>query len=78
VPKSESHCDMGLDERCRDKNGEIRHKRGDTLLKTLRKAWGAAFVRAVRADSRLETLRERAGGASSLSEFVKSGNRRRQ
>lgn len=34
----------GLDDRHRDKNGEISRKHGNTLVKTLRKHYGAAFA----------------------------------
>jgi len=63
-------CHVGLDHRCRDANGEIREKRGDTLVKTLRKTYGPDFAKGVRGDTRLDTLRERAGGES-LSKIVK-------
>ena len=61
---------VGLDGRSRDANGEIREKRGDTLVKTLRKTYGPDFAPGVRSDTRLQTLRERAGGES-LSKIVK-------
>ena len=60
----------GLDDRCRDLDGEIRHKRGDTLVGTLRKTYGPDFAPGVRSDTRLDTLRKRAGGES-LSKFLK-------
>lgn len=62
-------CDVGLDKRCRDLDGEIRQKRGDTLVGTLRKTYGPDFAPAVRSDMRLDTLRERTG--SSLSRLLK-------
>ena len=34
----------GLDNRHRDKNGEISRKHGNTLVGTLRKQYGAAFA----------------------------------
>jgi len=37
-------CKTGLDDRCRDLYGEIRQKRGDTLVGTLRKTYGADFA----------------------------------
>jgi hypothetical protein len=53
----------GLDGRTRDQNppkaGEIREKRGDTLVGTLRREYGDGFAPGVRADMRLDTLRER-------------------
>lgn len=68
--KNKDHCDVGLDQRCRDYDGEIRQKRGDTLIKTLRKTYGEDFAPGIRGDARLDTLRERAGGES-LSKLVK-------
>ncbi|MDA9390447.1 hypothetical protein WN73_07005 [Bradyrhizobium sp. CCBAU 45394] len=64
------HCNNGLDDRCRDQDGEIRQKRGDTLVSTLRKTYGPDFAAGVRSDMRLDTLRERMGGAS-LSKIIK-------
>jgi hypothetical protein len=63
-------CNEGLDERCRDLDGEIRQKRGDTLVGTWRKTYGPDFAPGVRSDAKLDTLRKRAGGAS-LSKLVK-------
>jgi hypothetical protein len=54
----------GLDDRHRDLDGEISHKRGDTLVGTLRKTYGPDFAPGVRRDTRLDTLRKRAGGES--------------
>lgn len=70
MAKSKEHCEVGLDERCRDNDGEIRQKRGDTLIKTLRKTYGEDFATGIRGDARLDTLRERAGGES-LSKLLK-------
>ena len=67
---SKKNCQVGLDQRCRDMNGEIREKRGDTQVKTLRKIYGDDFASGVRSDTRLDTLRNRAGGES-LSKIVK-------
>ena len=53
------HCDTGLDDRCRDNDGEIRRKRGDTLVGTLRKIYGPDFAPGVRSDARLDTLPKR-------------------
>jgi hypothetical protein len=64
------HCNNGLDDRCRDQDGEIRQKRGDTLVGTLRKTYGPDFAPGARSDMRLDTLRERMGSAS-LSQIVK-------
>ena len=54
----------GLDSRHCDLDDAIRRKRGDTLVGTLRKTYGPEFARGVRSDTRLDTLRKRAGGAS--------------
>jgi len=59
----------GLDGRQRDEDGEIREKRGDTKVETLRKEYGENFAKGYRSDTKLETLREKTG--KSLSEIVK-------
>ena len=61
---------IGLDNRTRDLDGEIRQKRGDTLVKTLRKTYGPEFAPGVRSDMKLDTLRNRMGDTS-LSELLK-------
>ena len=63
-------CSVGFDQRCRDNDGEIRQKRGDTLVRTLRKTYGEDFAQGVRGDTRLDTLRKRTGGES-LSKIVR-------
>jgi hypothetical protein len=60
---SKRNCSTGLDDRCRDLDGEIRQKRGDTLVGTLRKTYGPDFAPGARSDMRLDTLREREGGS---------------
>ena len=64
MPKKGKECQIGLDQRCRDGDGEIRQKRGDTLVKTLRKTYGPDFAPGVRSDTRLDTLRKKTGGES--------------
>jgi hypothetical protein len=65
-----NHCDHGLDERCRDADGEIRQKRSDTLVRTLRKEYGDGFADDFRSDAKLGTvLRET--GSNSLSDYLK-------
>lgn len=64
-------CSPGLDSRCRDEDGSIRRKRGDTLVSTLRAEYGDDFAPDVRGDMRLDTLLERTGAAS-LSEYLRS------
>jgi len=63
------HYPKGLDGRQRDKDGEIREKRGDTKVETLRKEYGPDFAKGYRSDTKLETVRETEG--KSLSQLVK-------
>jgi hypothetical protein len=63
-----AQCDEGLDDRCRDANGRIRQKRGDTLVGTLRGEYGEGFAPDFRSDAKLETVREHTG--KSLAELV--------
>ena len=65
-----ANCDGGVDNRCRDLDGEIRKKRGDTLVGTLRKTYGPTFAPGIRSDMRLDTLRKRTG-SESLSKLLK-------
>jgi hypothetical protein len=65
------HCKTGLDDRCRDADGEIRRKRGDTLVGTLRGDYGPNFAPGARFDMRLDTLLNRTGSAS-LSDYLKN------
>ena len=60
----------GLDGRQRDEDGQIREKRGDTLVRTLRREYGDGFAEGYRSDTKLETVREDTG--KSLSEIVKN------
>lgn len=60
----------GLDGRSRDQDGEIRHKRGDTLVGTLRETYGDSFALGYRSDTRLDTLLERERCAT-LDQYLK-------
>jgi hypothetical protein len=62
-------CKTGLDDRCRDQNGEIRHKNGATRVGTLREIYGEGFAPGARSNMKLDTLLERTG-AKSLTELV--------
>jgi uncharacterized protein (DUF4415 family) len=53
----------GLDNRHRDQSGEIRQKRGDTLVGTLRNKYRKDFAPGVRSDMRSDTLRPRKAGS---------------
>jgi hypothetical protein len=63
-------CKTGLDDRCRDQDGEIRHKNGATRVGTLRETYGEGFAPGARSDMKLDTLLEKTG-AKSLTELVK-------
>jgi hypothetical protein len=63
-------CNPGLDNRCRDLDGQIRHKNGATRVDTLRDTYGDGFATGVRGDMKLDTLLDRTG-ARSLSELLK-------
>ena len=67
---SKKHCNEGLDDRCRDQNGQIRAKNGNTLVGTLRDTYGDGFAPGVRSDMKLDTLLERTG-TQSLTELLK-------
>jgi len=60
----------GLDNRHRDENGEIRRKRDDTLVGTLRKTYGPDFLPDFRSDATLGTVLEKTG-CDSLTELLK-------
>ena len=64
----ENHCNEGLDDRCRDKDGTIREKRGDALVRTLRETYGPEFAEGFRSDAKLQTVRKFTG--KSLTELV--------
>ena len=63
-------CKTGLDDRCRDRDGEIRHKRSDTLVGTLRETYGSDFVKDYRSDAKLGTVLDREG-VDTLSDLLK-------
>lgn len=64
------HCSTGLDNRCRDGDGEIRHKRSDTLVGTLRPTYGSDFAKGYRSDAKLGTVLDHEG-AETLSDLLK-------
>jgi hypothetical protein len=66
---SKRSCHTGLDNRCQDKDGEIRHKRSDTLVRTLRETYGGNFAADFRSDAKLGTVLKRAG-ADSLRDYL--------
>lgn len=64
------NCNSGLDNRCRDEDGEIRRKRGDTLVRTLRREYGDEFAAGFRSDAKLDTVLRETDSAS-LSDYLK-------
>ncbi|MGA3051200.1 MAG: hypothetical protein ABSE00_04690 [Chitinispirillaceae bacterium] len=66
----QKHFPKGLDGRERDRDGQIREKRGDTLIGTLRQEYGKDFAKGYRSDTKLQTIREENGGKS-LRELLK-------
>ena len=55
------HFPKGLDGRQRDADGEIRKKRSDTLVRTLREEYGPGFAPGYRANTKLGTVLKREG-----------------
>ena len=51
----------GLDHRQRDNDGEIRRKRSDTLVGTLRKEYGEGFLRNYRSTTQLGSVLKKEG-----------------
>lgn len=64
------HFKMGRDHRMRDSDGEIREKRADTLVRTLRDEYGPKFAPDVRSNTKLGSLKERIG-AERLNDVLK-------
>jgi hypothetical protein len=70
---TKKYCTTGLDERCRDEDGRIRQKRGDTLVRTMRGIYGDNFAPGRRSDMRLDTLRAQEG-KTSISDLLRDRN----
>jgi len=64
----------GLDDRQRDRDGEIRHKRSDTHVETLRKTYGDNFASGYRSDTKLGTVL-RKEGVDTLDQLLKRRHR---
>jgi hypothetical protein len=64
------HFPKGLDNRMRDQDGEIRAKRSDTKVDTLRQTYGPDFAKGYRSDAKLGTVLEREG-VESLDQLLK-------
>jgi hypothetical protein len=59
-----------LDGRSRTSDGQIHQKRSDTLVRTLRKAYGEDFLSGFRSDATLGTVLRKTG-ADTLSDLLK-------
>jgi len=70
------HFPKGLDNRMRDQDGEIRKKRSDTLVGTLRLEFGQNFAEGYRSDATLGTVLKREG-VETLDQLRKQQRRRR-
>lgn len=55
----QKHYPAGLDDRQRDRHGEIRKKRSDTLAKAQQDEYGPDFAKKYRSDAQLSALLER-------------------
>jgi hypothetical protein len=64
------HFPKGLDGRQRDRDGEIRKKRSDTKVDTLRKEYGPNFAKGYRGNVQLGTVLKREG-VESLDQLLK-------
>jgi len=73
--RKNKHFPKGLDNRMRDSDGEIRKKRKDTLVKTLREEYGDNFVDGYRSDTKLETVLKKEG-FETLDQLLKNKKRK--
>lgn len=64
------HFPKGLDGRMRDQNGEIRQKRSDTEVGTLRQTYGDDFAKGYRSDAHLGTVLK-GEGVETLDQLIK-------
>jgi hypothetical protein len=55
------HFPKGLDNRMRDRDGAIRKKRSDTLVKTLRDEYGPNFAKGYRGTTKLGAVLKKEG-----------------
>ena len=58
---AQKHFPKGLDGRQRDQDGQIRKKRSDTKVGTLRAEYGDKFAPGYRADTKLGTVLKKEG-----------------
>jgi hypothetical protein len=67
---AKKHFPVGLDHRMRDHDGEIRKKRSDTKVETLRDTYGPEFAKGYRADAKLGTVLKKEG-VNTLDQLLK-------
>jgi len=58
---AKNHYPTGLDNRTRDHDGEIRKKRSDTKVETLRQTYGPDLAKGYRGDALLGNVLKREG-----------------
>jgi hypothetical protein len=68
------HYPKGLDNRMRDADGQIRQKRSDTKVGTLRTEYGDHVAPGYRSDAKLGTVLDKEGLAS-LDELLRASRR---
>jgi hypothetical protein len=66
------HYPTGLDGRMRDADGEIRKKRSDTLIRTVRDEYGDGVAAGYRSDAKLGRVLDKEG-LTSLDQLLKKG-----
>jgi hypothetical protein len=71
---AQKHFPKGLDGRQRDQDGQIRRKRSDTKVGTLRAEYGEGFAPGYRSDTKLGTVLKKEG-VESLDRLLKKRRR---
>jgi hypothetical protein len=66
------HYPKSLDNRMRDRDGEIGKKRSDTLVRTLREEYGPNFAKGHRANAKLGAVLKKEG-LETLDQLLKKG-----
>ncbi len=66
------HFRKGLDDRMRDRSGEIRRKRSDTLVSTLREEYGADFAKGYPPTAKLGAVLKKQG-VETLDQLLRKG-----
>ena len=67
---AQKHFPKGLDGRQRDQDGQIRKKRSDTKVGTLRAEYGDSFASGYRSDTKLGTVLK-SEGVDTLDQLLK-------